>query len=353
MAKTLIVDVSHHQPSNKIDWKKAAAEVAFFIIRVQYGSSTIDRQYKEHVANCKKYGIPFGHYAYGLFVSIDDAKVEARDFLNRIDKDAKFLVLDTENDTIDSCGSKDVAAASQAFIDVCKAAGYKTGFYVSHHLYKSHGLNNVKSDFLWIPRYGTNDGTANKKPDFPCELWQYTERGKVSWYPNFIDLNKLNGSKTIDWFIGSTKTVAAPKQQVKSEVVKKPSGNSFIRKFQEWLNKTYKYNLVVDGIYGPKTKKAALMALQTELNKQYGAGLKVDGIWGSKTKAAIRTVSRGAKGNITRIIQGMLYCLGFDPKGFDGDFGNGTLYAVMAFQKKNKLTEDGLAGKATFEKMFS
>lgn len=159
---------------------------------------------------------------------------------------------------------------------------------------------------------------------------------------------------------GKTTTVQAPKTEVKTEVVTHPSktnptstGNSFIKKFQDWLNKTYKCNLVVDGIYGPKTKKVALMALQTELNKQFGAGLKVDGIWGPKTKAAIRTVSRGAKGNITRIIQGMLYCLGFDPKGFDGIFGNGSYYAVIAFQKKNKLAQDGIVGRNTFEKMFN
>lgn len=158
---------------------------------------------------------------------------------------------------------------------------------------------------------------------------------------------------------GKTTTVQATKTEVKTEVVKAPSkpkptytDNSFIKKFQDWLNKTYKFNLVVDGIYGPKTKKATLMALQTELNKQFGTGLKVDGIWGPKTKAAIRTVSRGAKGNITRIIQGMLYCLSFNPKGFDGDFGKNTYYAVMAFQRSEGLADDGKVGKNTFEKMY-
>ncbi|PAD67036.1 hypothetical protein CHH83_20945 [Bacillus sp. 7586-K] len=273
MSKSLIVDISHHQPSNKIDWEKAAREVAFFIIRVQYGSSTIDREYKNHVANCKKYGIPFGHYAYGRFVSVEDAKVEAKDFLDRIDKDAKFLVLDTENDTIDSCGPKDVAEASQAFINVCKAAGYKTGFYVSHHLYKSHGLNNVKSDFLWIPRYGTNDGTANKKPDFPCCLWQYTEKGKVSWYPNFIDLNKLNGPKTLEWFIGSIKTVDAPKTVVKTEVITKPSSKTTTYKVMsgDTLSEiASKYNTTV--------KKLQELNNIKDANKIYvGQVLKVNG----------------------------------------------------------------------------
>jgi GH25 family lysozyme M1 (1,4-beta-N-acetylmuramidase) len=207
MTKSLIVDISHHQPSSKINWVKAAEEVALMIIRVQYGSTTLDKEYKKHVENCKKHGIPFAHYAYGCFVSVQDAKVEARDFLKRMDKDAKFLVLDTENDTIQACGTKNVAAASQAFIDVCKAAGYKVGFYVSHHLYKLHGLSRVKADFVWIPRYGTNNGKPGTKPDFKCDIWQYTDKGRVSWYNGFLDLNKLNGDKSLEWFIGAKKPV--------------------------------------------------------------------------------------------------------------------------------------------------
>lgn len=149
------------------------------------------------------------------------------------------------------------------------------------------------------------------------------------------------------------KIIAAPKTEVKTEVVVNKLVNEYkISIFQSWLNTNYKAGIKVDGLYGPKTKKAALMALQTELNKQFGAGLKVDGIWGPKTKAAIRTVSRGAKGNITRIIQGMLYCLGLDPKGFDGVFGNNTYYAVMAFQRSEGLVDDGKVGKNTFEKML-
>lgn len=221
----IILDISHHQISSKIDWAKAAKEVAFVIIRVQYGSKLIDREYKNHVANCKKYGIPFGHYAYGMFVSVEDAKVEARDFLNRIDKEAKFLALDTEENTIKSCSTKNVAAASQAFIDVCKVAGWKTGFYVSHHLYKQHGLDKVKADFLWLPRYGPDNGQPTTKPAYPCCLWQYSQNCKVGWYPNDLDLNLLHGDKTLEWFTGKLeeKVVEAPKTEVKSETVKKPT----------------------------------------------------------------------------------------------------------------------------------
>ncbi|WP_299090319.1 peptidoglycan-binding protein [uncultured Metabacillus sp.] len=131
-----------------------------------------------------------------------------------------------------------------------------------------------------------------------------------------------------------------------------PNGNSYIKKFQQWLNQEYNVGLVVDGIYGPKTKAAAIKALQTEFNKQFGAQLVVDGKWGPKTKAAVRTISRGAKGSITRIIQGMLYSLGYDPKGFDGIFGDNSFYAVRKFQGDKKLTVDGLCGKNTFNEIF-
>ncbi|XQY90633.1 peptidoglycan-binding protein [Metabacillus sp. HB246100] len=149
-------------------------------------------------------------------------------------------------------------------------------------------------------------------------------------------------------------TVIAPKTQVKNEVITEPSfsGNTNILAFQKWLNAAYNAGLKTDGLYGPKTKAAATKALQTECNKQFGAKLVVDGIWGPKTKAAVRTVRKGAKGNITRIIQGMLYCLGYDPKGFDGIFGNGCDAAVRAFQVDHNLSVDGLSGQNTFYKMF-
>jgi GH25 family lysozyme M1 (1,4-beta-N-acetylmuramidase) len=148
------------------------------IIRVQYGSTTLDSEYKNHVANCKKYGIPFSDYAYAQYVSVKDAHDVARDFLNRIDKAAKFLVVDIEEQSTKS--KSDMFPATQAFIDVFKAAGYETGLCTGHHFYKPYGMDKVKADFLWIPRYGSNNGAKQTKPDYACYIWQYTSVGKVS-----------------------------------------------------------------------------------------------------------------------------------------------------------------------------
>lgn len=139
-----------------------------------------------------------------MFVSVADAKVEAQNFLKRGDSAARFWVLDVESDTIEACGTAKLAAASQAFLDTLKAAGKKTGFYYEHRYIGLYGLDNVKADFRWLPRYGSNDGTkqVKYKPAISCDLWQYTSEGTAGDVKP-LDLSDLNGSKTIDWFFGS------------------------------------------------------------------------------------------------------------------------------------------------------
>lgn len=131
-----------------------------------------------------------------------------------------------------------------------------------------------------------------------------------------------------------------------------PTGDRQIREIQEWLNDNYNTGIAVDGYYGKETKKALVKALQTELNKQYNAGLVVDGIFGSRTKAKCPNVKKGARGNITRTIQSMLYCRGFNPNGIDGIFGGRTELEVRKFQADSRIAIDGIVGKNTFEKLF-
>lgn len=187
-----IADISHHQ--DLIDWAKASKELSLAIIRTKYGSNTTDRQYKNNVAGAKKYGVPYGLYHYAQFVSESDAIQEAKDFLKTATKDAKFLVLDVEEQTCKSIS--ELVKATQAFINHCKAAGYRVGLYTGHHFYKPYQMDRIKADFLWIPRYGA------AKPVYNCDLWQYTDSGKVAGIKGNVDLNVLNGSKSLEWFIG-------------------------------------------------------------------------------------------------------------------------------------------------------
>lgn len=128
-----------------------------------------------------------------------------------------------------------------------------------------------------------------------------------------------------------------------------------VRTFQSWLNSKYSSGLAVDGEYGPLTRKAAVKAYQKTMNSTYRSGLAVDGIFGSASKAAIsrHPLKNGSTGTLVYICQGMLYCHGYDAKGFDGEYGSGCTAAVKSYQKAHGLLADGEAGSDTFYSMMT
>ncbi len=84
----------------------------------------------------------------------------------------------------------------------------KVGLYVGDHMYTPFGMANVKSDFVWIPRYGGN------KPVYSCDIWQYTETGNVPGIGK-CDLNSLIGNKSLSRFTESVQEqVRATKQNI-------------------------------------------------------------------------------------------------------------------------------------------
>lgn len=173
-----------------------------------------------------------------------------------------------------------------------------------------------------------------------------------AYYVNASRWNALKAQITGGKVSGSTTTTTTTTTTTNAAT----TGKAAIREVQTWLNdnygsyikKTVGALLAVDGIFGAKTKKALVTALQVELNKQFGKGLAVDGIFGAKTKAACVNVKQGAKGNLTKTLQGALICRGYSTNGFDGIFGSGTKSAVKSFQKAKGLSADGIAGKNTF-----
>ncbi|WP_416148682.1 N-acetylmuramoyl-L-alanine amidase [Salipaludibacillus sp. HK11] len=130
-----------------------------------------------------------------------------------------------------------------------------------------------------------------------------------------------------------------------------PSGE--ISQIQSTLNDRYALSIAVDNIYGPETQGTLLKGLQTELNKQFNRRLVVDGIWGPNTRGAVVNVRRGARGNITWVLQATLLGKGFSPGSIDGIFGPKTESAVRRFQRAQGIKIDGIAGQETFTALFS
>jgi len=258
-----IVDMSKWNGSP--DWDTAEKHLDFVIARVQDGSNYVDPVYKSYVAAMKTRNIPFGNYAFCRFVSINDAKKEAQDFWNRGDKSATVWVADVEVKTME-----DMRSGTQAFIDELRRLGAKkVGLYVGHHMYEPFGMANVKSDFVWIPRYG------GKKPAYPCDIWQYTETGNVPGIGK-CDLNELIGSKSLSWFTGAEQKqeqvqVEEPKQNIIQSGAFSPYETPDVTGALTSLKMTAKFILQPDGLtyfISDPTSDAQLKAMKEYLDRK-------------------------------------------------------------------------------------
>lgn len=134
----------------------------------------------------------------------------------------------------------------------------------------------------------------------------------------------------------------------KSTVEATSNNKTKMKEVQKWLNSNFSAKLRVDGLAGDLTKKALIKAAQKCV------GVKVDGDFGAKTKSALgkHILNLNDSGKLVYILQGILYAKGYNPKGFDGKFGNGVKTAVKSFQKANGLKVDGIVGANTWEKLF-
>ena len=93
--------------------------------------------------------------------------------------------------------------------------------------------------------------------------------------------------------------------------------------------------------------------LQIACNVQGFSNQVVDGIAGSNTLNGCPTLRKGARGNITKLLQEKLVSLGYNTNGVDGIFGSGTDNTVRLFQKANRLVVDGIVGKNTWRKILN
>lgn len=89
--------------------------------------------------------------------------------------------------------------------------------------------------------------------------------------------------------------------------------------------------------------------------------LTEDGVVGSQTYTLLYSfdaepyvLKEGAEGKDVKMVQDRLEELGYlSSSQVDGIYGQNTISAVTAFQKRNSLSQDGLAGEKTLEKIYS
>lgn len=241
-----IVDLSHHQDPKKINYDKFAKQLYFAIIRTQYGSKTIDNAYKAHHAELRKRGVPTAAYAWVRGVSERDMEVEATDFYNRTkDLNPTFWFLDVEEESM-----KNMRAGIKAYVKKLRSLGAeKVGVYIANHLYKPFNLDMSDFDAVWIPRYGSNNGKPDKKPDFPCDIWQYTSVGRVDGYSGNLDLNQIISDKPLSFFTGGAIEKQKPNENKAAKTYKVIVKVSGYETAADAKNKSHKKVTVYPGTY--------------------------------------------------------------------------------------------------------
>ena len=134
---------------------------------------------------------------------------------------------------------------------------------------------------------------------------------------------------------------------------------SAVKNLQTKLKKLGYYSGTVDSTFGSGTY-AAVRAFQKKYN------LTADGVAGSETLKKLDSayknadsdkeddsLRKGATGSAVKDLQTKLKKLGFYNAYVDGSYGDTTVAAVKAFQRKYGLTADGVAGSATLKKIES
>jgi soluble lytic murein transglycosylase-like protein len=114
------------------------------------------------------------------------------------------------------------------------------------------------------------------------------------------------------------------------------------------------YRGPIDGLQGPKTARA-VRAFQRRHR------LTADGLAGPRTRAALgargqplfgaRVIRRGMRGYDVGVLQFLLRYRGLRPGRLDGSFGARTEAALRRFQRRNRLTPDGVVGPRTARRL--
>lgn len=180
------IDVSQCQ--GNINW--GAVNADFAILRAGYGrvKSQIDTKFEQNYRNAKAVGMPLGAYWYSYAMSPDEARVEARVFIDII-KGKQFeypVYFDVEENRVLRLGMNAVSNIISAFCDEMEKAGYWVGLYMSASPLKTYVTQQVRDRYaIWVAHYGVS------KPSYSGSygMWQYASDGKVNGIAGNVDMD--------------------------------------------------------------------------------------------------------------------------------------------------------------------
>ena len=278
------IDVSHYQ--GKIDWKKVVASgIKFAIMKCQYEAQShrMDETFEYNYSEAGKVDIARGVYIYIAKASIANPELDAQSLLKHLNgrKLEYGIWLDLEDKSLDVMGKAYIKDLAYKYADIFMKAGYYVGIYCNRDWYIRLIHDDLKQSFdFWIARYPKNDrGIYNehstlKPPTNAAVAWQYSSKGHVPGIIGKVDLD-VDYDGIVNLVFDNVRN---PYTLSLNELREGNKGESV--KCLQWALNRFSANLVVDGIFGPKTKLAVLLF-------QKDHGLSLTGIADSKTLEAL------------------------------------------------------------------
>ena len=222
-SNAVIVDVSEYQSPSAINYDTFAKQVDHVIVRTM-DADYEDKVHKTHHKELQKRGVPTAAYAFVRGQNDTHMVNEATMFYNRNkDNNVTMYWLDVE-----TVSHPNMRHGISVYINKLRELGAKkVGLYIAHHLYEQLNLDTSEADAVWIPHYGSGSATADSKPNFPCDIHQYTEHGRLPGYSGNLDLNRLMGSKPLEFFTDGKASKKKPSKPKESTSNKSTSAQTY------------------------------------------------------------------------------------------------------------------------------
>lgn len=188
------IDVSKYQ--TEIDWKAVKnSGISFVIIRCGYrGYSTgvlvKDPLFETHIKGATSAGLKVGLYFFSQAINEKEAVEEASMAIALAKKYTISypIFIDTEQVSGGRADGLDAAkrtAICKAFCETIKDAGYTSGVYACKSWYESKlNAGSLEAYKIWLAQYASVPTYSGK-----YDMWQYTEKGKVSGVTGNVDVN--------------------------------------------------------------------------------------------------------------------------------------------------------------------
>lgn len=337
------IDISSWQGNVNMKRVKTEGGVKRVILRAGWGKNGIDPKYDANAQAMLNLEIPGGiywfSYAYTELMALD----EGRFAVNAAKKYWKkcYIAYDFEYDSVNNARKNGVNVTKTMattfainFLTVVAEAGFTPVLYLNQDYWNNYfDVDKIKSSIpglkIWYACWYNSNKTDVVTP-LPAsikknvDIWQYSSKGQVPGISGNVDMNEVYFEDEVEPVPVNPSTVVP---------------NINIQNFQLAANKdgyskkAIGEDLAADGIDGPKTQ-AVRKSIIFKVDYKNGY---------PKVKYAGDTVAW---------LQTRLKEMELDPGEIDGLYGAKTEKAVRAFQTKNNLVVDGIAGYNTLTMLF-